>query len=116
MKNTEVSDITDMFTPDMAKAMDMLGIQFLTEHGFDVSDVKNAKTRRKKNAAWKRVDKVLESQNLVLEYCTPKIENNIYLFFLLSNRETGDEVWRSKAIQFQCDVVNVDGGASQSGT
>lgn len=117
LKPEEKKDITDMFTPDMAKAADMLAYMFLKEKGFDTArcELKD----RKGEAARKRLTKAIEEKGLELEWHLPTIENKIFCYFTLNRKRDGKKLASSRTIEFDCKVVDYNpkkdgGGDSES--
>lgn len=100
----EKKDIMDMFTPDMAKAADMLAYMFLKERGFDTSRCEQQD--RKGASARKRLTKELEDKGLQLVYHLPTIENKIFCYFTLERIRDGKKMASSRTIEFDCQVVN----------
>lgn len=99
----EKKDIMDMFTPDMAKAADMLAYVFLKEKGFDTERCE--KRDRKGEAARKRLARQLEDRGLQLVYHLPTAENKIFCYFTLERKRDGKKMASSRTIEFDCQAV-----------
>lgn len=104
-------DLDKMFTPDMAKAADMLAYAFLKEKGYDTN--RCMQHDRKGAAARTRLKKALEKDGLYLEWHLPTKENKIFCFYTLRRISDNEKIATSRSIEFVCDVINI-GGAGES--
>lgn len=114
LKPQEV-DLEKMLTPDMAKAIDMLGYLFLKEKGFDTSRCEQRD--RKGASARNRLKKAIAAKGLQLKIHYHTVENKIYVYLTLNRISDGRKMASSRSIEFDCQIIEVnskEGGDKKS--
>lgn len=107
-------EIEKMLTPDMAKAIDMLGYLFLKEKGFDTD--RCSQTDRKGASARNRLKRAIAEKGYELTLHLPTSDNKIFAYFTLDRLKDGRKMASSRTIEFDCKVIEVtsNGGKKES--
>ena len=97
-------DLDKMLTPDMAKAIDLLGYAFLEQQGFDTNKCEE-NTKEGADARRKLKSQLMRRQYTLHEHRVTK-DNLIFYWFTITK---GDKkIAQSEAIKFECEVVNIN--------